>query len=155
MRHVKKRPDSNLDFEVYHFVFEMAMEIFEELFEISRYFPKGKWYLTDQIRVNSEMVCASLTEAWRMRDTKSVLMNKLSDAALAASRTQNCLALALRNNYIRRETFHKIDTKYEDIFDMICTGTRKKTDFHEPLLRTYRQAEPEKSITAFVSASFL
>lgn len=125
MRDVKKRVNGELDFEVYHFVFETAIEIFEEIFEASKNFPKEKFYLTDQVRKNSRMVCTSLADAWRMKENRAIFISKLSDAAQAASKTQTCLELASKYNFIGRETFHKIDSKYEDIFELLCDGTGK------------------------------
>ncbi|MEW6054041.1 MAG: four helix bundle protein [Nitrospirota bacterium] len=128
MRQVRKRVNGEPDFEVYHFVFDTAREIFEEIFEASKNFPKEKLYLTDQIRRNSLSVCTSLAEAWRMKDNRTIFLSKLSDAAQAASKAQNCLELASKYNFIRRETFQRLDTKYDDIFDLLCDGTKKLVD---------------------------
>jgi four helix bundle protein len=125
MRFDNRKTNGDLDFEVYHFVFETAIEIFEEIFEASKSFPREKYFLTDQVRKHSKLVCTNLAEAWRMKENPSVFINKLSDAAQAASKTQTCLELASKYNYIGMEIFKKIDSKYEDIFELLCNGTKK------------------------------
>lgn len=120
MRYEKLRTNGEMDNKVYHFIFLMATEISEEVDEVSRSFPKEKNYLADLIRRQSRLVCINLEEAWRMKEHKAVFLDKLSDAAQAASKTQNCLELASRYNYIDKKIFIKLDNKYEDIFEMLC-----------------------------------
>jgi len=130
MNYEDKRVSGGLDYEVYHFVFETAIEIFEEIFEVSKRFPKEKFYLTDQLRRHSKSVCTKLAEAWRMREQRSILVSKLSDAAEEASKAQNCLELAVKYDYIERDVFKKIDSLYEEIFDdifaMLCNEGKGK-----------------------------
>lgn len=124
MKYEKKETKGGLDYEVYHFVFETAVEIFEEVFEVSKRFPRDKNHLIDQVRSHSRLVCTNLAEAWRVKEEDSIFVNKLSDAAQAASKTQTCLELASKHNFIGREIFQKIDSKYEDIFELLCDGTK-------------------------------
>ena len=126
MRHEKKRVNGELDFEVYHFVFETAMELFEEVYEVSKNFPGEKIYLTDQLRRHSKLVCTDLAEAWHLKENRSIFLNKLSDAAQAASKTQTCLEFASKYNYVNNHILRKIDAKYEDIFELLCNGTKNK-----------------------------
>jgi four helix bundle protein len=112
------------DFEVYRFVFETAIEIFEEIFETSRNFPQEKKFLTEHIRKHARSVCTNLAEAWHMKKQKTSFINKLSDAAQAASKTQLFLEYASKCNYIDPGVFRKLDSKYEDIFDILCDVTR-------------------------------
>ena len=120
MRYEKLRTNGAVDNKIYHFIYLMATEISEEVDEVSRSFPKEKNYLADLIRRQSRLVCINLEEAWRMKEHKAVFLDKLSDAAQAASKTQNCLEFASRYNYIDRKIFIKLDNKYEDIFQMLC-----------------------------------
>jgi len=126
----EKRVNGKLDYEIYYFAFETAIEIFEEIFEASKHFPKNKFYLTDQVRKHSKSVCVNLAEAWRMQGQTSALIGKLSDAAEAASKAQNCLAFAIKYNYIEKDVFKKIDSRYEEIFEdifaMLCKGERSR-----------------------------
>lgn len=125
MAQEKKRTNGEvIDFEIYRFVFETAIEICEEVFETSKYLPKEKDFLTEQIRRYSRMVCINLAEAWNAKKNKDFFINKLSDAAQAAARTQNYLGYAFKNNYIDKNVFQKIDTKYEDIFELLCQGMK-------------------------------
>ena len=119
-----KKQNEEMDFEVYKFVFETSIEIFEEIFETSKRFPKEKLFLTDQVRRHSKLVCINLAEAWRMKQQKNVFLDKLSDAAQAASKTQTCLKFAMKNKFIGNQTYRKLDSKYEDIFEMLCDGIR-------------------------------
>jgi len=112
--------------EVYKLAFETAMEIFE----ISKRFPKEETYsLTDQARRFSRSVCTNLAEGWRKRRYKAVFINKLSDAAQEAAETQTWLEFALRCNYINKDTFDKLDGKYEHIFAMLFTMEQKAETF--------------------------
>ncbi len=124
MRVEKKKINGELDFEVYHFVFETAIEIFEEIFETSKSFPVEKSFLTVQVRKHAKLVCTNLAEAWRMKENRPVFINKLSEAAQAASKAQTCLEIASKYNYMGHEIFKKLDSKYEDIFDLLCNGTK-------------------------------
>lgn len=117
MRNVK-------DFGVYRFVFETAIEIFEEIFETSRNFPQEKKFLTEQIRKHARSVCTNLAEAWHMKKQKASFINKLSDAAQAASKTQRFLEYGSKCKYIDPGVFRKLDSKYEDIFDILCDVMR-------------------------------
>ncbi|MDQ7787879.1 MAG: four helix bundle protein [Thermodesulfovibrionales bacterium] len=122
--YAKKSMRNGKDFEVYRFVFETAIEIFEEIFETSRSFPKEKTFLTEQIRKHARLVCTNLAEAWHMKKQKACFINKLSDAAQAASKTQLFLEYSSKYNYIDHGVFRKLDSKYEDIFDILCDVTR-------------------------------
>ncbi len=124
MRYEKqKAANGGVDNTVYNFIFQMATEISEEVNEVSKSFPKEKNYLADIVRRQSRLVCINLEEAWRMKEHKTVFLDKLSEAAQAASKTQNCLEFASRYNYVDKNFFEKLDAKYEDIFEMLCDGT--------------------------------
>jgi four helix bundle protein len=123
MEHANGRKKGKLDFGVYHFAFETAVEIFKEVSETSKNIPEEKIFLTEQVIKHSKGVCVNLAEAWIMKKKEEVFLKKLSDAAQDASRTQACLRLALKHNYICKHTFRKIDSKYEDIFQMLCNET--------------------------------
>ena len=130
MSHQKKRNGNvngngkRLDSEAYNFIFETATEISEEVTEASKSFPREKLSLANQVCRHSMLVCINLEEAWRMKEHKTLFLGKLSEAAQAASKTQDCLEFASKYNYIGREIFKKIDAKYEDIFEdifiMLC-----------------------------------
>jgi len=119
-----KKENERIDFEVYRFVFETSIEIFEEIVETSQRFPKEKLFLTYQVRRHSKLVCINLEEAWRVKQQKNIFLDKLSDAAQAASMAQTCLKFAMKCKFIGSDTYRKLDSKYEDIFEMLCDGSR-------------------------------
>ena len=123
MEHANGRKKGGFDFGVYHFAFETAVEIFKEVTETSKKIPAEKMFLTEHAIKHSKGVCVNLAEAWIMKKQQDVFLRKLSDAAQDASRTQACLRLALKHNYIGKHTFTKIDSKYEDIFQMLCNAS--------------------------------
>ena len=127
MRYGKKRVNGELN-TVYDSVFESALEIVEEIAQASKDFPRERIYLADLVCRHSKLVCDNLEEAWRMKEHGPMFLDRLSDAAQAASKTQDVLKLASRNNYIDGETFRKIDAKYEsifeDIFMVLCDGKK-------------------------------
>ena len=120
MEYEKSGKKGGFDFGVYHFAFETAVEIFKEVTETSKKIPVEKIFLTEHAIRHSKGVCINLAEAWMMKKQKEVFLKKLSDAAQDASKTQECLRLALKHNYIGKHAFMKIDSKYEDIFQMLC-----------------------------------
>ena len=82
-------------------VFQRAMNLAMDIFEVSRHFPKEEQYsLTDQIRRSSRSVCANISEAWRKRRYKAAFISKLSDAETEACETQVWIELARRCKYL-------------------------------------------------------
>jgi four helix bundle protein len=128
MRYEKKRANGGLNTEVFNSVFEAASEIVEEIVRASKDFPRERIYLADLVCRHSKLVCVNLEEAWRMKEHGTMFLDKLSDAAQAASKTQDVLRLASKSNYINCETFRKIDAEYEsifeDIFAVLCNGKK-------------------------------
>ena len=118
--------NSHRDLEVYKLAFECAMEIFQ----ISKRFPAEEIYsLTDQIRRASRSVCSNLAEAWRKRIYKAVFVNKISDSMQEASETQTWLDFCIACKYIDRQTFERLDQKYEKILAMLNSMEMKADKF--------------------------
>jgi four helix bundle protein len=113
-----------IDYEIYRFVFETAIEIYDEILENSKSFPEDKVFIIEQIQNYSKLVCVNLAEAWHGKKNKSSFIKKLSDAAQAASKTQIWLEYASKYNFLDPKIFKKIDSKYEDIFEMVCHGMK-------------------------------
>jgi|GEM_PF-2311614 len=128
------RINGKIDFEIYELVSETALQIFEEITRVARDFPNDKIYLADLVCRHSKLVCTNLEEAWRMKESRNAFVDKLSDAAQAASKTQDLLKFASANNYMDRKIFEKIDTEYEnifeDIFSILC-DSEKMIDHHK------------------------
>ncbi len=74
-------------------------------------------------------MCANLSEGWRKRRYKAVFLNKISDASQEAAETQTWLEFALKCGYIDRKTFDGLDERYEHIFAMLSTMTKKADAF--------------------------
>lgn len=61
-------------------VYRAAFELQQELFSISKQFPKEETYsLTDQIRRSSRSIGANLSEAWAKRRYPAHFLSKLTD----------------------------------------------------------------------------
>jgi len=118
--------NSHRDLEVYKLAFVAAMEIFQ----ISKGFPaEEKYSLTDQIRRASRSVCSNIAESWRKRMYKAVFVNKISDAMQEASETQTWLDFCLACNYVNKQTFERLDQKYEKILAMLNSMEMKADKF--------------------------
>jgi four helix bundle protein len=95
-------------------VYQSAIEGAMEIFEITRSFPvEEKYSMVDQIRRSSRSVCANIAEAWRKRIYKAHFVSKLSDSSGEADETRVWLELAFRCRYLSKESFEKLDKKYD------------------------------------------
>lgn len=121
----KEKVKDIIDYELFKFVFETLVEIHDEIFEISRGFPADKLVLVKQLRNYSKLVCTEIAEAWKWRTDKSEFIKKLSDSAHAASKTQICLEYASKYNIIDATVFKRLDSKYEDMFELLCLGIKE------------------------------
>jgi four helix bundle protein len=114
----KKNIRSYRDLRVYQAAMDLAMEIFE----LTKNFPKEETYsLVDQIRKSSRSVCANLSEAWRKRRYQAAFVSKLSDSETEAAETQVWLEFSLRCGYIDEEIFKNLDQRYEHILSQLVT----------------------------------
>jgi len=101
-------------------VYKKAIEATMIIFEMSRSFPKEETYsLTDQIRRSSRSVPANIGEAWRKRRYQAGFIAKLSDAEGEAAETQTWLEIAVRCEYITRETAKNLYLEYDEIISML------------------------------------
>ena len=116
--------ENNVMKSIRHFrdldVYQGAMALVMRVFELAKYFPSEERYaLTDQIRRSSRSVCANLAEAWRKRRYQAAFVSKLNDAEAEAAETQVHIEIALRHNYLSRETFEELDDAYDKILGQI------------------------------------
>ena len=103
-------------------VYQAAMDLAMEIFELTKNFPKEETYsLVDQIRKSSRSVCANLSEAWRKRRYQAAFVSKLSDSETEAAETQVWLESSLRFGYINEESFKNLDQRYEHILSQLVT----------------------------------
>ena len=103
-------------------VYQAAMDLAMEIFELTKNFPKEETYsLVDHIHKSSRSVCANLSEAWRKRRYQAAFVSKLSDSETEAAETQVWLEFSLRCGYIDEEIFKNLDQRYEHILSQLVT----------------------------------
>ena len=101
-------------------VYQAAMDLGMEIFELTKNFPKEETYsLVDQMRRSSRSVCTNLSEAWRKRRYRAAFVSKLSDSESESAETQVSLEFAFRCHYIEQETFQEIDDRYEHVLSQL------------------------------------
>ncbi len=101
-------------------VYQAAMDLAMEIFELTKNFPKEETYsLVDQIRRSSRSVCTNLSEAWRKRRYRAAFVSKLSDSESESAETQVLLEFAFRCRYVEKETFEKLDERYEHVLSQL------------------------------------
>jgi four helix bundle protein len=62
-------------------VYKLALELQQEVFELTKTFPKEETYsLTDQIRRSSRSIGANISEAWAKKRYPAHFVSKLSDS---------------------------------------------------------------------------
>jgi len=97
-------------------VYKLAFRLQQEVFRISKSFPKEETYsLTDQIRRSSRSVGANIAEAWRKRRYPAHFSAKLSDSDGENSETQHWLATARDCGYLDKGMFISLVGISEDI----------------------------------------
>ncbi len=103
-------------------VFQNAMGLAMEIFEISKTFPREEQYsLIDQIRRSSRSVCANLAEAWAKRRYDKAFVAKLSDSEAEACETQVWIKFALKCQYIDHHSANRLNQNYKIIIAQIVT----------------------------------
>lgn len=82
-------------------VYKAAFSLQQEIFRISKKFPKEETYsLTDQLRRSSRSVGANLSEAWAKRRYPAHFLSKLTDSDGELQETLHWLASAEECGYI-------------------------------------------------------
>lgn len=117
---IDKNNKHSFDIQTYRFVYEVCTKIYEDIFETTKNFPEEKKFLIDQLRKYSKLVCIYLSEAWQMKKNRTFLINKLSSAEQAATKVQIWLEYAYNRQYITKHDFQRIDSQYENIFELLC-----------------------------------
>jgi four helix bundle protein len=86
-------------------VYQLALELQQDIFEITKAFPKEETYsLTDQVRRSSRSIGANITEAWAKRRYPAHFVSKLSDSDGEQNETRHWLKSAQLCRYITDET---------------------------------------------------
>ena len=103
-------------------VFQVAFRMSQEIFLLSKKFPKEESYsLTNQIRRSSRSVCANTAEAFRKRIQPKSFVSKLNDAEAEAAETQVWLNFAKDCDYLNSEKAIEIINKYENIIGKLVS----------------------------------
>jgi four helix bundle protein len=101
-------------------VYQLAFEASRTIFQLSKKFPKEETYaLTDQIRRSSRSVCANIGEGYRKRLYPKHFTSKITDADGEATETSIWLDFALDCNYMDKDDYTLLYSKYEDIGRML------------------------------------
>lgn len=101
-------------------VYQAAIDLQQEIFQISKAFPKEEMYsLTDQIRRSSRAIGANLAESWQKRRYQAHFVSKLSDADAEQAETQHWLDTAMNCSYIPPEMHIRLLAKCRDIGRML------------------------------------
>lgn len=82
-------------------VYKLALELQQEVFELTKTFPKEETYsLTDQIRRSSRSIGANISEAWAKRRYPAHFVSKLSDSDGEQDETRHWLESAFLCKYV-------------------------------------------------------
>ena len=112
----KKLAKTHFDLEVYQLAYELAQQVFA----LSRSFPKEEMYsLTDQIRRSSRSVCSNLAEAWRKRRYEAAFVSKLGESEAEAAETQTWIQFAVGCKYLPRQTAADVFRRYDKVLAML------------------------------------
>ena len=97
-------------------VYRLAFAVQQEIFELSKRFPKEEAYSrTDQIRRSSRSVGANIAEAWRKRRYPAHFASKLTDSDGENAETQHWLRTALACQYLDAATVETLLEKTREI----------------------------------------
>ena len=111
-------------------VYRAAFELQQQIFEITRSFPKDETFsLTDQMRRSSRSIGANLAEAWHKRRYEAHFVSKLTDADAEQAETQHWLDTALACNYLKPESHLSLLNKCCEIGRMLGSMINKPSPF--------------------------
>ncbi len=97
-------------------VYQLALELQQEVFELTKTFPKEERYsLTDQIRRSSRSIGANISEAWSKRRYPAHFVSKLSDSDGEQNETRHWLKSAFLCRYVSEEDFSALIIKCKTI----------------------------------------
>jgi four helix bundle protein len=117
-------------------VFQRAYAIANEIFRLSKSFPKEEmWSLTDQIRKSSRSTATCITEAWRRRRYPAAFINKLNEAEGEGAESQTWLQFALDCDYIDEETYRRLLLQYDEVLRMLVNMENHSGAWTMPHLR--------------------
>jgi four helix bundle protein len=108
----------------------MAFESALKIFELSVLFPKdGPESLCSQVVRSSSGVCMDLLEAWQNRDKNDILLERLDQASIDASDTQDHIEKALEIGLIDHKTAVSLFTSYSEIMSEITKMLKDRKQY--------------------------
>jgi four helix bundle protein len=111
-------------------VYRAAFELQQEIFNISKDFPKEELYsLTDQIRRSSRSIGANIAEAWHKRRYQAHFVSKLTDSDAEQAETQHWLDTAKACGYMSPDTHRRLLGKSMKIGRMLGSMINKPESF--------------------------
>ena len=111
-------------------VYQTAFKLQQEIFEISKGFPKEELYsLTDQIRRSSRSIGANVAEAWHKRRYQAHFVSKLTDSDAEQAETQHWLDTAMACGYLSHEIHHTLLEKCMKVGRMLGSMITKSESF--------------------------
>jgi four helix bundle protein len=114
-------------------VYQLAFEVQQETFEISKQFPAEERYsLIDQIRRSSRAVGANIAEAWQKRRYIAHFVSKLTDADAEQTETQHWIDTAKACGYISEDTHTLMQEKCARIGQMLGSMMANPEKFGQP-----------------------
>ena len=130
---MSKRIESFRDLNVY----QLAFQVQQEIFEISKSFPAEERYsLIDQIRRSSRSIGANIAEAWQKRRYQAHFVSKLSDADGEQAETQHWLQTAIVCRYIALHDHEKLIHNCHEIGAMLGKMMSAPEKFCQRFLNT-------------------
>jgi four helix bundle protein len=101
-------------------VYQLAFELQQEIFTISKSFPLEERYsLTDQLRRSSRSIGANISEAWQKRAYVAHFASKLSDADAEQAETRHWLKTAKLCGYMADDGYSALAEKCKSIGRML------------------------------------
>jgi four helix bundle protein len=111
-------------------VYQTAFELQQEVFEVTKTFPKEELYsLVDQVRRSSRSIGGNIAEAWQKRRYEAHFVSKLSDSDAEQAETQHWLDTAMACGYISCEKHHTLLEKCLKIGRMLGSMISKPESF--------------------------
>jgi len=101
-------------------VYKLAIELQQEIFELTKTFPKEELYsLTNQIRRSSRSIGANILESWHKRLYPAHFVSKLTDTDAEQAETQHWLDTSLKCKYISNRDQQRLLGKCKKIGRML------------------------------------
>jgi four helix bundle protein len=111
-------------------VYQKARKIAQEVFRLSRSFPRDESYsLVDQVRRCSRSIGAQIAEAWGKRRYQKHFECKLSDADAEQLETQHWIDTALDCGYLTHEQHKDLLDQLGEVGRMLSSMITKSDQF--------------------------